>query len=244
MFDSLELSAILISIIAGILLGIPSGPARFFVIDTCIKESKKAALKVYGGLLVSKLLYAGLALLANDFISSHKKVEAIVYLVAAFLLMVWGVVIVVQSRKKVDTSIEINTSSQFKKGFIVGISNPIIPFIYLTYFQFLKIYADEMYLLKYIWNIFIFEVASFVVLALIAMMLLSVGKKVLNHWNKITLVMGIFLFCAGAQQVYQHVEYKNGFKIINEKNVLEKQLEEVEARKGGRKPASKPATAN
>ena len=233
MFESIELSALLISIIAGLFLGVPSGPALFFVLDTCLKESKAAALKVYGGFMAAKVLYVALALLANDFISSHKKLESIFYLTASALLVVWGVVMIVKSNQRDDDGKETEVSSFYKTGFVVGLSNPVIPFIYLTFIQFIKIYARNVTLLKYILNITIMELVSFLVLVVIAWILLSGGKMVQNHWSKAVKVMGAFLICAGSYQVYQLVDYKNGeISIKSDENVLEEQLEEVEEQTG------------
>ncbi len=230
MFD-FELSALLISIIAGLFLGVPSGPALFYVLDTCLDRGKVAGLKMYGGLMASKVLYIGLALLANDFISSHQKLESVFYLTASFLLMVWGVVIMFKKSKKEEKEAgkQVEVASLYKTGFLVGLSNPIIPFIYLTFIQFIKIYARNVNTFKYILNITIMELVSFLVLAGTATVLLSGGQMVRTHWNKMVKVMGIFLFCAGSYQVYQLVDFnKGGFRIKQEENVLEQQLEVIE----------------
>ncbi|WP_224995983.1 LysE family transporter [Cesiribacter sp. SM1] len=230
MFESFELSALLISIIAGLFLGVPSGPALFFVLDTCLKESKTAALKVYGGLMGSKLLYIALALLANDFISTHQKLESVFYLIASFLLMLWGIVIIIKSSQNNDKKREFNHGSFYRNGFIVGLSNPVIPFVYLTFLQFIKIYARDVNTFKYILNIAIMEAVSFLVLAGMASVLISGGRIIQNHWNKLVRLMGIFLFCAGSYQVYQLIDFKTGggIGIKSNENVLEKQLEKVE----------------
>ena len=243
MLESIELSALLISIIAGLFLGVPSGPALFYVLDTCLEEGKAAAFKVYGGFMAAKVLFVALALLANDFISTHQKVESYFYLVASFLLVVWGAIIFFKGShrkdEKKDNSKQSIAGSFYKTGFIVGISNPVIPFIYLTFIQFIKIYARNVNTFKYILNIAIMEFVSFLVLAVIAWILLSGGQIVQNHWNKVVKLMGLFLLCAGSYQVYHLVDFKEGgISIKSEENVLEKQLEEIEE-KTGSKPKEK-----
>lgn len=235
MFESFELSALLISILAGLFLGVPSGPALFFVLDTCLKVSKTAALKVYAGLMGSKLLYIALALLANDFISTHQKLESVFYLLASCLLVVWGIVIIIKSNKSNENRRDIAAEGSFyKNGFVVGLSNPIIPFVYLTFLQFIKIYANNVNTFKYILNITIMETVSFLVLAAAAGILLSGGRMVQNHWNKMVRIMGIFLLCAGSYQVYHLIDLKKGgeIDIKSDENVLEEQLEKIEEKTG------------
>jgi threonine/homoserine/homoserine lactone efflux protein len=230
MFESIELSALLISIIAGLFLGVPSGPALFFVLDTCLQIGKAAALKVYGGFMGAKLIYIALALLANDYISSYPKVESALYLAASFLLVVWGVVILFKSSKQAKTSgTQAYHNSLYRTGFIVGISNPVIPFVYLTFIQFIKIYARDVTIFKYLLNITIMEAVSFLVLAGAAWLLLSGGQMVRTHWNKLVKVMALFLIVAGSYQVYQLVDFSgNSVHINDEENPLEEQLEKVE----------------
>lgn len=229
MFESFELSALLISVIAGLFLGVPSGPAMFFIMDTSMTEGKAAAFKVYGGFMGAKMLYMALALLANDFISAHQKVESVVYLVASVLLVLWGVFIIFKSNKRNEPNTPLTVDRFYKRGLIVGLSNPVIPFIYLTFIQFIKLYAQNLSTFTYILNISILEFVSFLVLAGSAWLLLKGGRPVQNHWNKIVKLMGIFLLCAGSYQVYQLVDYKQGdFNIRNDGNVLEQQLEDIE----------------
>lgn len=229
MFEFFELSALLISIIAGLFLGVPSGPALFFVLDTSLQDGKAAALKVYGGFMAAKVLYVMLALLANDFISANQKLESVFILAASFLLMLWGIFILFKSNKRSEKDSHLHVNRFYRKGLIVGLSNPVIPFIYLTLMQFIKIYAHNVTTFKYILNIAIMEAVSFLVLAGAAWILLSGGRLVQNHWNKMVKVMGIFLFCAGSYQVYQLIDYNKGeMSIRSNQNVLEQQLQEVE----------------
>lgn len=229
MFENVELSALLISVLAGLFLGIPSGPALFFVLDTMLQAGKAAALKVYGGLMGSKLVWIVLALLANNFISANRQVEAGFYLLASFLLMCWGGLILFKSTKKQETTSQGVLGSFYRTGFVVGISNPVIPFIYLTFIQFIKIYANKANTFKYMLNIGIMEAVSFLVLAAAGLMLLSGGQLVQRHWQKLVGVMGVLLICAGGYQVYQLVDYgADGFSINQQENVLEEQLEQVE----------------
>lgn len=232
MFESLELSALLISIIAGLFLGVPSGPALFFVLDTSLKDGKAAGLKVYGGFMAAKVLYVVLALLANDFISANQKLESAFFLTASFLLMLWGILIIFKSNKRNEKDSQLSVDRFYRRGLIVGLSNPVIPLIYLTFIQFIKIYANNVTTFKYILNIAILESVSFLVLAGTAWILLNGGRLVQNHWNKVVKLMGIFLFCAGSYQVYQLIDYKKGeVSIKSNQNVLEQQLEKIEEKK-------------
>lgn len=228
----MELSTLLISVIAGLFIGIPTGPARFFVIDTCIKEGKTPALNVYGGLVVSKFIYAALALFANGFLSTNKTVESIIYLVASALLMVWGVVIIIKSNEKSDKSMHISGGPLFKKGFIVGISNPAIPFIYLTFVQLIKAYSDDLSSLEYVLNILTFETVSFFVLAFVSLLLLKGKRRILDHWKRIELLMGVFIMCLGIYQVYQQLDLSHGISLkSHDKSAIEKKIDEAEAEK-------------
>lgn len=236
MLESFEMSALLISIIAGLFLGVPSGPALFFVLDTSLNEGKTPALKVYGGFMAAKMVYVALALLANDFISSHKKVESVFYLIASCLLVLWGVIIILKGNKRKEKSSQAQTavSHFYRRGLIVGLSNPVIPFIYLTFIQFIKIYAKDVTIFKYLLNIGIMEAVSFLVLAGTAWILLKGGKLIENHWNQMVRGMGVFLLCAGSYQVYQMVDFKEGrLSLKQEENVLEQQLEGIEEKTGG-----------
>lgn len=229
MFESFELSALLISVIAGLFLGLPSGPALFFVLDTSLKEGKAAALKVYGGFMAAKLLYMALALLANDFISSHQKVESVFYLVASLMLMLWGVLMIFKSHKREESKSNFHVDLFYRSGLIVGLSNPVIPLIYLTFIQFIKIYTIDVTTFKYIRNIVILEIVSFSVLAGIAWLLMNGGRLIQFHWNKIVRLVGIILLCAGSYQVYQLVNYNKGeLTISSGENVLDQQLEYIE----------------
>lgn len=229
MFESFELSALLISVIAGLFLGVPSGPALFFVLDTSLKEGKSAALKVYGGFMGAKVLYVILALMANDFISANQKLESLFFLTASFLLILWGFVIIFKNNKRSEKGSSLNVNRFYRRGLIVGLSNPVIPFIYLTFIQFIKNYTNNPTAFTYIQNIAILEAVSFLVLAGSAGILLSGGLLVQNHWNKIVKLMGIFLLCAGSYQVYQLIDYKKGeVSIRSNQNVLEQQLENIE----------------
>lgn len=240
MLESIELSALLISIIAGLFLGIPSGPALFFVLDTTLEEGKLAALKVYGGFMAAKLLYLAVALLANDFISTHQKLESVLFLIASVLLMVWGVVIIVKSKKRKDAieskskkKHEEASGSFYKTGFLIGVSNPVIPFIYLTVLQFIKIYANNPNTLKYLLNIAVMEAVTFLVLAGIAGILLKGGAFIQKHWNKVVMVVGVVLVCAGGYQAYHLVNVERGeIKVNNDENMLEEQLENIEEKTG------------
>lgn len=227
MLESIELSVILISVAAGVLIGVPTGPSHFFTLDTCINEGRMAGLKVYAGLVVAKLLYAVLALLANNLILSHPKIEPIVYLLASALLIIWGVVIIVKSKDNNSSSIELNIKSLFKKGFVLGISNPAIPFVYLAYVQILRVYAQDINVFGYVVYILVFEIVSFATLAAIALLMMLKRGSILEHWYKVKLAMGVLIIGIGAYNLYQHVEFKDGIHLKSGENALEKNIDEL-----------------
>lgn len=215
----------LISVLAGIMLGIPTGPARFFVVDTCIKEGKRAALQVYGGLMTTKFFYAFVALLIINLLTLSKEVEALVYLIGSFVLIIWGGIIIAKSRKDSGDAIELSVDSLYKKGFLVGISNPAIPFIYLGFLQVIKAYTKETSTMKYVIDILTFEFASFLTLALVSWLLLQEKSKLLQHWGKVKFAMGLLIVSIGTYQVFQHLEFNNGIQLKDSESMLEKQAE-------------------
>lgn len=228
MFESIEIPLLLISIVAGALIGIPTGPANFFIVDTCMKEGRLEALQVYAGLVIAKILYAGLALVANELIISHPKIEPIVYLLASLLLVGWGVLIIIKSKDKTGSAIELNIKSLFKKGFVLGISNPAIPFVYLAFVQLLKAYSADITLWGYAFYLILFEIATFLTIASVSLLLLVKKGKVLEHWPKVKLTMGVLIISIGAYHIYQHVEIKDGIHLKKNKSSLKKNIDKLE----------------
>lgn len=232
MFESIEIPLLLISVIAGGLIGIPTGPANFFIVDTYMKEGRWDAVKVYTGLVGAKLIYAVLALLANELIKSNPDIEAIVYIVASFMLMAWGAFIIIKSKKKNSKAIELNIKSELKKGFVLGISNPAIPFVHLAFVQLLNVYSQQaLEIFAYAFYIIIFETMTFVVISLVAFLLMIKKGKVLKHWSKVKMGMGILIICIGLYHVYQRVGFKNGIHLKNGKSSLEKNIKKLEIEK-------------
>lgn len=217
-------SALVIAVVAGLISGVPSGPARFFVVDTCLNDGRKSALKVYGGLFTALLFYASLAFIANDFISGHEKIESISYLVASVLLVVWGIIILLAGNTSKKASISLNIKSWYKKGFVIGISNPVIPFIYLTLLQLIKIYSKKPSLVSNMIFILVFEIISFLTISVITLFLLDKKDKVMDYWKKVKLTMGTFLVIAGSYHTIQQLDFSNGVKIKNNENFLEEQV--------------------
>lgn len=229
MLESFELSALLISLFTGLLLGIPVGPTMFLIVDASMQVGKKAGFKVYCGFMAAKLLYMSVALLANSFITSNKSLESAFYLVASSMLVVWGVIIFFKSVKKKEAIKPSESGLLFKRGLMVGLSNPVIPFIYLTFIQFIKLHSTEATTITYLVHIFIMEAVTLLVLASIIALLLKGGAFIENHWNKVVKAMGVVLICAGAYQVYEMINLNDGeIEISNDKNVLEEQLEQIE----------------
>ncbi len=226
--DSLEFSALLISVFAGIITGIPTGPARFFVLDTCLNDGKRAAAKVYGGLFTAVMLYACLALSANNYISGNERIESVFYLAASLLLILWGIIIILKSNKKNKASIRLNFGSWFKKGFIVGISNPVTPFIYLTFVQLIRIYAKSVTTVTNVLFILIFELFSFLTISIIVLIVLHRKEIILNHWYKVKIVMGIFLISLGSYNTWQQVDFRNGIELNKNDTFIEEQVNKKE----------------
>lgn len=212
--------------VAGIFIGLPTGPARFFVVDSYLNNGRKEALKVYLGLFAAILIYAGLALLAAGFLSRHQQVENISYVVGSILLISWGIFIVVKGRKNSGSSIEVGAGSGFRKGFLTGLSSPVTPFIYLTLIQLLKLNTGSDSVLGILIYLLVFEICSFVTTFAISYWAHSNEKEMKSNWNKAKLIMGFFLIAIGSFNLYQLVEFENGFKIKNEENLLEQQMEQ------------------
>lgn len=211
----------LITFIGGVVIGFPTGPARFFVVDTCLNEGRTAALRVYFGLFCAILIYAGLALLADDFISRHKKIESYSYFAASLLITFWGGFIVLKSRKENKSSMKFNFGSWFLKGFSAGISNPVIPFIYLAFIRLLSLYSQDISLLEKSLFIIIFESFSFSTTSIIALILMRKRKGVLSVWSTVKIIMGIILICLGAYNAYQQLDFSNGIRIKPPESLLE-----------------------
>lgn len=223
--DSGMTSALLIAVVAGMVIGMPTGPARFFVVDTCLNDGKKSALMVYAGLFTALLVYASLAFIATDFISGHQKIESISYLVASALLIVWGIIIMIKSNQNKKASINLNIDSWYQKGFVVGISNPVIPFIYLTLIQLIKIYSKQPSLVSNIVYILIFEIISFLTISGITLFLLNKKDQVMDYWKKVKLAMGVLLIAGGSYSTIKQLDFSNGIKIKNNKSFLEEQVD-------------------
>lgn len=220
-FNSFGLAPLLIAMIGGVLIGIPTGPARFFVVDTSLNEERTAALRVYAGLFCAILIYAALALVADDFISRNKRIEAISYFIASLLLIFWGGFIIFKSGDDKKSSIKFSVGSWFLKGFITGMSNPVIPFIYLAFIQLLKVYSENVSLFQKVLFLLLFELFSFLTTSVVALVLRSKRKKILGSWRTIKILIGILLICLGAFNSIQQLDFSNGVKLQHSESYLE-----------------------
>ena len=220
-------TSLLIAFTGGLLIGVPTGPARFFVVDTALNEGKRAALKFYGGFFVVSLLYGGLALLADGLISQNKRIETISYFIASLLLIFWGGILVLRSNKTNKSSIKPGFRSWFVTGSFVGLSNPMTPFIYLAFIQLLKFYSNEVSLFQKAVFIFLFELSSFAATSVVAFILVKKKKRVLGFWRAIKIVMGILLICFGAFNSFPQLDLKNGIKIKQDEGFLEEQIDNM-----------------
>lgn len=228
--ELLDLSSFLIAIVAGILIGIPTGPARFFVVDTSLHKGKIPALKVYGGFLTAILAYAGLALIADGFISRNEEAESIAYFVASILLIFWGVFIIFNSddKKKKSRSIDLNLNSLYMKGLVVGLSNPVIPFIYLALLQVLKAYSDETTFLQKAMFILTYEIFSFLTTWIIARMVAKKKELMIGNWNMVKIAMGFVLIGLGVYNAYQLLDFRDGISLREHKSMFEEEAEKAE----------------
>lgn len=224
--NSLGIASLLLAFIGGSLIGLPTGPARFFIVDTSLNEGRKAALQVYGGLFSAVLVYAGLALLGDDFISRNRQIETISYFIASLLLIFWGCFII-KGRKDSKSSIKINVGSWFTKGLLTGLSNPVIPFIYLTFLQVLKLYTGNLPFSGKVLYILLFEFFSFLTTALVALILMKKRKKIQGGWKSVKILMGTLLIGLGAYNSYQQLDFSNGIKIKQNENLLEEEAKKL-----------------
>lgn len=204
----MDLSAIVIAVGAGIAIGIPTGPARFFVVDTRLNEGKAAALKTYGGFFSAVLIYAALALLADNFLSRYAQTEAIAYVIASILLIFWGIVIVLKSNNTQKSALNFSFKSPFLKGFAAGLSSPVSPFIYLALLQVLDSYTDNFSLFEKAISVAIFEACSFLTTWTVGGLLVHKKKEVQKNWRMVKIIMGIFLIVLGTYNLVQHVDFK------------------------------------
>ena len=219
---ALEISSFLIAILAGILIGIPTGPARFFVVDTYLNEGKSPALRLYAGFFLAIIIYAGLALVANNLISQNPRVEAISHLIASALLIFWGILIIATSGKENQGAMQLNFKSWTLKGFVAGISNPVIPFIYLTLIQFVKSGNAETSIGGNAIFILLFEVSSFLTTFAVAVTVFRKRSKILGNWKVVKILMGTLLIGIGIYNTYQQLDFSNGIRIKDSKNAMEK----------------------
>lgn len=219
-----DLTSLFIAFTGGLLIGVPTGPARFFVVDIALNEGRKAALKFYGGFFFVSFLYAALALLADDLISQNKRIESISYFIASLLLIFWGGLIVLRSNKKNRSSIRPNFRSWFIKGSFVGFSNPMTPFIYLTFIQLLKLYSNEVSLFQKAVFILLFELSSFVATSVVAFVLMKKRNRILDFWKGIKIAMGILLISFGIFSSFQQLDFRDGIKIKKDEGFIEEQI--------------------
>lgn len=221
----MNFSSLLIFIVAGIFLGLPTGPSRFFVVGAFLKKGRKAAVDVYLGLLCALAIYLALAMLASGFLSRNPQVENMTYLLGSVLLMIWGAYILFKGKKEGGASIEVGGGSLMRKGFITGLSSPVTPFIYLTMIQVLKIIAETTQW-SIILHLCISEIFSGLTIFSVAYLAGKKQEKMNNNWRYAKIILGIFLICLGTFNLYQLLEIKeNGITIEKKENLLEKQVQ-------------------
>ena len=222
--EPFNIATLLIAVFGGILIGIPTGPGRFFVLDTSFRKGRSAALQVYGGLFSSIFIYAGLALLADDFISQNPKIELVSNFVASLLLIFWGVFIIFRSNKENKSSEKPKSGSWFLKGAILGFSNPVVPFVYLAFIQVLKIYAGDLSLLQKAVFVLLFECFSFLTTSVLAFTLIKNKKSFKGKWVIVKILAGILLIGYGAYSSYRQLDFTDGIKLIQKDSFLEEQV--------------------
>ena len=222
----MTLTSLLIFIVTGIFLGLPTGPSRFFVVGAYIKKGSKAAIRVYLGILCALIIYAALALLASDFLSRNPKVETISYLVGSILLILWGGFLLFKGKKGGDASIELGGGSLVVKGFLTALSSPVTPFIYLTLIQFLKSLSGGGKLWNLLAHLLVLEASSGLIIFSIASLAGKKKLKLNRNWPAAKMVMGLFLVALGAFNLYQMLDFgKDGVHIKKQENLLEEEIE-------------------
>ena len=167
-------------------------------------------------------IYASLGIFASDFILENRTIKAGFYLTASILLIVWGFVIIANRDKQGKPFVNLNLDSWFKKGFVIGISNPVTPFIYLTVVQLLKDYAKPPSLGNIILFILVFEGVTFLTTALVALILLLKRDIVMSFWKRVKVIMGVFLICLGSYYTFQQIDFRDGITIKSRENFLKK----------------------
>ena len=222
----MNLYSLLIFIVAGIFLGLPTGPSRFFVVGASLKKGRKAAFNVYLGILGALLIYAALAMLASGFLSSNPKVENISYLVGSILMVIWGGYILFKGKTDGGASIDVGGGSLSRKGFITALSSPVTPFIYLTMIQVLKMITDNISPWMIVLHLIIAEICSGLSIFTIAYLAGKREEKLNSNWKTAKIIMGFFLICLGLLNLYQLLEVEeNEIKIDKKDNLLEEQIE-------------------
>lgn len=221
----MDLYSILLFVITGIFLGLPTGPSRFFVVGAYIKKGRTAAVQIYLGILGALVIYAGLAMLASGFLSRNPKVETISYFLGSILLILWGSFILIKGKKEGGSSIELGGSSLKVKGFLTALSSPVTPFVYLTMIQVLKLISGDTSAWNIVFHLLIAEACSGITIFFIAYLGNTRQEKLNSKWKSAKIVMGIFLILLGGFNLYQLVEVQeNGIKIEKKENLLEKQI--------------------
>ncbi|HET8754254.1 MAG TPA: LysE family transporter [Salinimicrobium sp.] len=206
-------------------MGIPTGPARFFVVDTYLNNGRRAAIRVYLGFFGALSVYAGLALIASDFLSRNNRLENISYLVGSFLLIAWGIFILFKSKKSSDSSIKVGFDSFEAKGFITGMSSPVTPFLFLTLIQLLRFQLEEASVWTFLIYLLIFEGSSCITNFSIAYLAHKKEGKMKKNWKSAKIIMGVFIILIGSFNLYQMLDFKNGISFSKGQNLLEEQVE-------------------
>jgi len=128
---------VLKGIMTGLILSIMLGPAFFLLLETSLKKGIRAALALDMGVLVSDILYIGLAYIFYNEVSSftESKNQGWIQVAGGAVLILYGVITALkrtQGDVKADFIQKVHNPRDywilFLKGFFLNIVNPMVIF--------------------------------------------------------------------------------------------------------------------
>lgn len=128
---------VLKGIMTGLILSIMLGPAFFLLLETSLKKGIRAALALDMGVLVSDILYIGLAYIFYNEVSSltESKNQGWIQVAGGGVLIIYGVITAMkrtQGDVKADFIQKVHNPRDywilFLKGFFLNIVNPMVIF--------------------------------------------------------------------------------------------------------------------
>ncbi len=192
----LELSFYIITVI--IMIATP-GPVMILVASTGLKNGYRAALQtIFGTNIASLILIACSILVLKGFLSIHELVFTIIKLFGSLYIAYLGYSIL----KEVFTCSEVSsttinpTDGGFKKGFLIGISNPKDIIFFSSFFpQFINVHENiniSLSILVILWIILDFLTLSIVYVAFNALSQKSIYHKILGACGVLLVFIAIY----------------------------------------------------